>query len=234
MKINNQKGFTLLELMVAMAIMAVLSFATSQSLRSSSQLKSKLQGQIDRQALFRSAIRIMKRDVHLAFNHRDITIEILTDIKSREKELLAASNSSETGTGTSDANKDSDGDGIPDSEDEDNGDTDGGSGEDTKSNEQGSGVAPAEGEESSITLFEIEKYQKEITDPTSFIGENNELHFTNTNNFRVTPSDLATSQQEVGYYVKNCRNRLDPTKNYNCLWRRTSSNIDDDVTQGGD
>lgn len=216
-KINSQYGFTLIELMVSLAILAAISLATSRSLRSTAQLKNSLQGRIDRQATFRSAIRLIKRDILLAFNHHDLTIDILKDIKSREKELLAASNNTNNNNNNNN----------------NNGTTPDPDGTNTGTGNNNTNTANSNSTNTNVSLFNLEDYEREIRDPTSFIGEKDEIHFTNTNNIRITPDDLSTSQQEVGYFVKNCRNRLNPELSYNCLWRRTNRSIDDDVSQGG-
>lgn len=219
-KLLSEKAFTLIELMVSLAILAAISLATSRSLRSTAQLKNSLQGRIDRQAVFRSAIRLIKRDIHLAFNHHDLTIDILKDIKSREKELLSANNNNANSNNNNNSNTDT----------ETGTGTGTGTGTNTGTNNSNS---TANSNQTNVSLFNLEDYEREIKDPTSFIGEKDEIHFTNSNNIRITPDDLSTSQQEVGYFIKNCRNRLNPELSYNCLWRRTNKSIDDDVSQGG-
>ncbi|MEE6249161.1 MAG: type II secretion system protein GspJ [Bdellovibrionota bacterium] len=218
----SQKAFTLIELMVSLAILAAISLATSRSLRSTAQLKNSLQGRIDRQATFRSAIRLIKRDIHLAFNHHDLTIDILKDIKSREKELLSANNNNNNNTNNNNNNSTGTNPQDPSTDPSSSGNQNNNSSNNSANSNQ-----------SNVSLFNLEDYEKEIKDPTSFIGEKDELHFTNTNNIRISPDDLSSSQQEVGYFIKNCRNRLNPELSYNCLWRRTNKSIDDDVTQGG-
>ena len=200
--LNNEQAFTLVELIIAMAILAALSLSTSRSLRSSAQLKTSLQAKIDQQARFRSVMNIIKKDISMAFHHRDVSLEILRDIKAREKQIIQqASNNSTPGGG---------------------GGTPPGGGE---------GTPPAEG---TVSLLDLTKYERELIDPTQFMGDNDALHFTNANNIKISPDDLASSHQEVGYYVKNCRNRIDTSKSYNCLWRRTNPVIDADVSQGGE
>lgn len=204
--LSNNSGLTLIEILIAMAIMAALTLSTSSSLRNSTRIKKNLKNKIDRQAKFRSALRLIDRDIKLAFNHRDITLEIYTDIKKREKEILAQNTGNQTGTGNTD---------------------------DKGENQESGTNTETQQNTANLTLLDLEKYQREIPDPTQFFGEKDELHFTNTNSIRVSAKDLNSKQQEVGYYVKNCRNRLDPEQSYNCLWRRVNSNIDDRVEEGG-
>jgi prepilin-type N-terminal cleavage/methylation domain-containing protein len=215
--LSNNTGLTLIEILIAMAIMAALTLSTSSSLRNSTRIKKNLKNKIDRQAKFRSALRLIDRDIKLAFNHRDITFEIYSDIKKREKEILAQNTGNQTGTGQS-ADGGSGGDGS-------------GSGDSGQSG--AAGQQQAQQNTANLTLLNLDKYQREIPDPTQFYGEKNEIHFTNTNSIRVSAKDLNSKQQEVGYYVKNCRNRLNPELSYNCLWRRVNPIIDDRVEEGG-
>jgi hypothetical protein len=81
---------------------------------------------------------------------------------------------------------------------------------------------------------EIEPFEpREYTILTHFIGDNDEMHFTSLNNVRTTTGTVQSDQMEVGYYLASCRNRIDKRKQSNCLWRRKSSVLDDDVEQGG-
>lgn len=73
---HNQRGFTLLEVVIAVAIMAVLSFYTAQSISSAVKSKAKVQTDIDRVSTLRAAMNVLKEDLHRAFNYRDPNIEL--------------------------------------------------------------------------------------------------------------------------------------------------------------
>lgn len=68
---------------------------------------------------------------------------------------------------------------------------------------------------------------------TNLIGKDSSLHFTTVNHYRTTANSQESDQIEVGYYIENCRSRV-TRKESRCLWRRSSTIIDDDVTRGGD
>ena len=63
-------GFTLLELLLAMSLMAFLSVMTMQSIQRALKTKAKLQKNIDLQSSIRDALRVMERDIQLAFHYR--------------------------------------------------------------------------------------------------------------------------------------------------------------------
>ncbi|MGE0526053.1 MAG: type II secretion system protein GspJ [Bdellovibrionales bacterium] len=69
-------GFTLIEVVIAMMILAFLSLFTVQALRNALKTKSKVQKEIDKNALLRDALRVMERDINKAFNYRDPNIKL--------------------------------------------------------------------------------------------------------------------------------------------------------------
>lgn len=104
-------------------------------------------------------------------------------------------------------------------------------------NNRGSSTIP-EGEEEDASdpdpVQEVEPFTpREYTILTHFIGNSDQMHFTSLNNVRTTAGVIQSDQMEVGYYLESCRNRIDKRKQSQCLWRRKSSILDDDVEQGG-
>jgi prepilin-type N-terminal cleavage/methylation domain-containing protein len=69
-------GFTLIEVMVAMVILAFLSFFTSQSIQAALKAKTRVQKATDKNATLRDALRVMERDVNMAFNYRSPYVEL--------------------------------------------------------------------------------------------------------------------------------------------------------------
>jgi prepilin-type N-terminal cleavage/methylation domain-containing protein len=68
---------------------------------------------------------------------------------------------------------------------------------------------------------------------TQFIGKENSMHFTSLNNQRTTANSQESDQIEVGYFLATCKSRMSK-KTSQCLWRRSSLIVDNDVTRGGD
>lgn len=71
-----QSGFTLIELVVSIAILAVLSLYTAKSIQQAVRTKVKIEKEIERTSVVREALRVMERDINLAFNYRDINVEL--------------------------------------------------------------------------------------------------------------------------------------------------------------
>ncbi|MFK8137346.1 MAG: type II secretion system protein J [Bdellovibrionales bacterium] len=206
-------GFTLVEVLVAMMILASISILTASSISRSSEIKRKTQASLDRFAKFRSALKLMESDIQSAFHHQDLRYEILKNIEAEEKKTAEEKSSG----GSQEVDSDSESNEAKDDNDESQ----------TENNESNS-----EDEGEAKPLVDLENYP-ETLDKTAFIGFKDEIHLTNLNHVRTRANERAGNQQEVGYFVKPCRNRLDPEKNYNCLWRRTTPFIDDNIDEGG-
>jgi prepilin-type N-terminal cleavage/methylation domain-containing protein len=76
----NTKGFTLLEIMVAVAIMAVLSLLTTQALKSAMDSRIFVSRELNRDARMADTLRIMRNDIAQAFHHQDIFCKMDNDL----------------------------------------------------------------------------------------------------------------------------------------------------------
>lgn len=82
----NQKGFTLLEMIIVLVIMATLTVFSTQSLQQAIKNKVKLQTQIDDMAQMRDTLKVMERDINLAFHYTDLEKELKELIKKKRVE----------------------------------------------------------------------------------------------------------------------------------------------------
>jgi len=73
-------GFTLLEVMVALMIMAVLSILTGQTLKSAIDNKSFVSKEISRDAQLADTLRIMRADIGAAFHYQNIDCKLRNDL----------------------------------------------------------------------------------------------------------------------------------------------------------
>lgn len=85
---TSNRGFTLLEVIIAMAIMAFISLFTVQAIQKALATKTKVQREIDKQTTLRDALRIMERDINMAFNYRDTSIEVFNQAQEIRKKRL--------------------------------------------------------------------------------------------------------------------------------------------------
>lgn len=87
--IKRESGFTLIEIMVALLIMAGLSLIMAQSVKSGLESRKKVQLQITEESLIRDAMRLMKSDVGAAFHHRDFTVSTYNKVLELRKKKAA-------------------------------------------------------------------------------------------------------------------------------------------------
>jgi prepilin-type N-terminal cleavage/methylation domain-containing protein len=87
MKLNlsplKSAGFTLIEVMITITILGTLTVLVAQSMQTAIKSKAKLQTQIDAVSRMRDAMRLLQRDINLAYHYRDVEKEIEAIIKKK-------------------------------------------------------------------------------------------------------------------------------------------------------
>lgn len=202
---KTQKGFTLIEVLLAMTILAFLTLMVTQGIRRGADFKSKNQRNIDQRAILNNAMRIIERDINMAFHYQDINKEVLEEVKKAGQ----PSQPQQPGQGQ--------------------GQSGGQPGQNPTATPSPNPNAPKGVEQKPKYDFKI----REIPNYTEFLGEKQFLHFTNLNGTPTAGEQLAGDQQEVGYFLKNCRSIATGTTSQ-CLWRRTSTYVDDKVDEDGE
>lgn len=76
MRRRGSRGFTLIEVLLSATILATLSMLAARSIQQAVRAKTKLQGQIDEVSKMRDALRLIERDINLAFHYRDVQKEL--------------------------------------------------------------------------------------------------------------------------------------------------------------
>ncbi len=79
MSIKKHSGFTLIEVMIAMAILAVLSILTAQTMRAGIQDRDTVSAEISRESKVADALRIIRNDINSAYHYRDIYVTIMNN-----------------------------------------------------------------------------------------------------------------------------------------------------------
>lgn len=75
MKVFNLKGFTLIETVITLAILSVLTIMTARTIQQAVKSKAKIQDQIDNVTQVRDSLKLMERDLQLAFHAYDLEKE---------------------------------------------------------------------------------------------------------------------------------------------------------------
>jgi prepilin-type N-terminal cleavage/methylation domain-containing protein len=78
---RNQKGFTLLEIIIAVGIFAVMSAFVATAIQNGIKAKKKVQTQIDEVSRMRDSLKLMERDLNQAYHHLDWEKEFLDKVK---------------------------------------------------------------------------------------------------------------------------------------------------------
>lgn len=86
---TSDRGFTLIEIMVALLIMAGLSLIMAQSVKTGLDSRKKIQLQLSEESLIRDAMRLMVNDVSSAFHHRDFTVSVYNKVLELRKKKAA-------------------------------------------------------------------------------------------------------------------------------------------------
>ncbi len=81
MRKPSSRGFTLMEMLIVMGILAGITIMTGSTINKALRAKRKFTSEIDQTAVMRDALRIVERDINMAFHYRNIHYEVLKKIK---------------------------------------------------------------------------------------------------------------------------------------------------------
>jgi prepilin-type N-terminal cleavage/methylation domain-containing protein len=76
-----KSGFTLVEMLIVMTILAGITIMTGQTINKALRAKRKFTSEIEQTAVMRDTLRIIERDINMAFHYRNIHYEVLKKIK---------------------------------------------------------------------------------------------------------------------------------------------------------
>ncbi len=208
--ISNGWGFTLIEVLIALSLLSFLGLWTSQSITNAIRSKKKIQKMVDKSGLLRDALQVIQKDINLAFHHYDINVDIYNEsqkerIKRCEKNIRKKSSRPPAARGRSP----------------------------TRPSPPRGSKAPPKNTLQYCSYLKSKFKKKVQKQLTQFQGDPDSLHFTSLSNVRAKRNSKLSRQSEVGYFVKDCKGRLDKTISSPCLWRRVSPFIDNEVSEGG-
>jgi prepilin-type N-terminal cleavage/methylation domain-containing protein len=79
---KSQKGFTLLEILIAIGIFATLSAYVAYAIQNGIKAKARIQTEIDASSRMRDALKLLEKDINLAYHFNDWEKEVQTAIKN--------------------------------------------------------------------------------------------------------------------------------------------------------
>lgn len=80
---KSRSGFTMIEMMITLAILSTLTVLTAQSITQAIKAKTKMQDQIDDVSRMRDAVRLIERDINLVYHYRDVEKELEQLLKKK-------------------------------------------------------------------------------------------------------------------------------------------------------
>ncbi|QDK37428.1 GspJ family type II secretion system protein [Bdellovibrio sp. NC01] len=203
---KRNRGFTLIEVMITITILGTLTVLAAQAIQQAIKAKTKLQTQIDDVSRMRDAVRLMERDINLAYHYRDIEKEMATLVKNSGKNPATPG-----GPGT------------------------GGPGGIASGGFGGTVVQTPQAVGPNQDLITGAAREVPRIDPeTNLVGTTDSLNFVTMNNARTVRNTKQADFIEVGYALKDCKNLREDNSSSKCLWRRSTPYVDADVTKGGD
>lgn len=215
------KGFTLLEVLIVISILAALTIMSAQSIQKATNSKVKLDMQTQDVGQLRDALKIMQRDIQLAFHYRDLNEEFNKIVRENRKKALSPNSSAPT---TPNPNGPAEPPPPPPP--------------------TPNPTNPAYQFDANNCLLPLEtdplcKKNPNRKDPeTHFVGKNEELYFVTQNVGRISENPPVADFQKVGYFIKPCKristDNQTQDKSINCLMRRNSAIVEGDVTKGGE
>lgn len=207
---NNAKGFTLLELLIALTLMAVISMTATQMLRSTTSKTKKITSDMDDLNRLRSAFNIMRTDLLKAFNYRDLNLFMYNEAQkerakrydSKVKNWVDKYNKEKKPTPPI-----------------------------NPSTMNSSVRAEMEKEIGPKPEPQPPRQERVVT---QFIGDKEKFYFTSASGFRYRKADKISELMEVGYYIKTCRSKKFKKIESDCLWRSISYNLDGEILEDGE
>ncbi len=82
-KFTSAKGFTLIEVILAMTILSSMMILVSISISRASKAKVKIQTEVEAVSALRDAMRMIRNDINQAYNHNDYELDIIEQSKKK-------------------------------------------------------------------------------------------------------------------------------------------------------
>lgn len=202
--LNDSAGFTLIEIMIALAILAALSLLTAQAIRSGIANKIMLQGDISRETTVTDALKIIRTDLSAAFHHRDIAVTMYNEIVAPPTAPQDDANQGQPGQ-TDQTGQVNPQDPPP--------------------------PPPAAPNQATQPLGTPRPTPVPLT---AFVGDAESVHFTTVSHSRTVKDAKESDQAKVGYFVKPCNSHRDKKpRATRCLFRSESTILDTEITTPG-
>ena len=202
---RDERGFTLIEIVISLMILAMLSILTTNAMRRALDNRSLVQNDVSRDAKLADAIRVFRSDVTNAYHFRDIATKLYNEARSGPKPTPPPGLTPEQQEQWR----------LRQEEQE---------------RQNGAGKVCI----NNVTGAQEPCTKPTPPQLTGFVGDNSSLYLTTLSNVRMIKDSQESNQAKVGYYTKSCNvrsnNKIVSSK---CLYRSISPNVDKELTTPG-
>lgn len=209
---NTNSGFTLLELLIALSLMAFVSFFTAQSMKTTLRNSKRIEKDIDIITEIGSAMNLLKADIRRAYNSRDLYIAIYNEAQREHIRQWQEDQKKPQGNQNNNPNPPN---------------TDGS----TTPAQQPKQQQNNQNQQAQLPPPEYRPRKERIV--TEFVGEKSKIDLSSLNGNAIRKKTAASELVEIGYYVNKCNRRGKTDQATECLWRRLSYYLDGEVLEGG-
>ncbi len=198
---RRQKGFTLIEMLIVLVIMSTLTVLSTQSIQQAIKNKAKLQRQLDDLSQVRDALKVMERDVNLAFHYSDLETELKEAVKKKRVELA------KNGNKQNPPNPPPAGQPPPPPP-----------------------TTPTYNPNDPNDPLN-QKSEDRVDPATHFVGHEEEMYFPTLNASRLNEGTQQADFVKVGYILESCKLPGQDKSSKSCLIRKSSPVVEGDITK---
>lgn len=203
---SNINGFTLIEILISLAILAVIALATTQAVQQSLKQKKQIQEKLDDGSRVRDALRLMEKDMAMAFHYRDTEKEVFEKMARLDPSILDSNNPASAQVSAP----------INPNEPPLN-----------PNEPRPSGTSPA---------FDSNKFENKwrrdnpfrVTPDTHFVGTDDAVYFASRNASQMFSTKIQADFVYLGYFVTDCKSPQEEAKDSKCLMRSVNPVVDGD------
>ncbi len=204
-------GFTLIEILMSMAIIATMALVIATSIQRSLKNKVKIQSQLDDGSRVRDALKIVEKDISLAYNSRDLEKELFEKLARQDPNLLNDGNTSTSATSGAAGGTQSSGKGT------------------SATGSTGTNSAPFDSGRFEAKWKKDNPYRE--SPATQFKGDDSSMYFATFNAPRISSEIAQADFVYVGYFLTGCRSPKEELRAAKCLMRAVNPWVDGDPTK---
>ena len=202
--IKNTKGFTLIEVLIALSLFTFISISLMRMTDKTVQYRKKITRNIKDTKSSRTALQIIRKDIRNIFYRKDMNVLIYNEVFNSQEESDNSQSQSSSQRQPQRRSK-------------------------KKSQQQQVDERLNEWMELEVLSYRPFMHPSSGIGTVGIMGKNDALHITSRSYIRNQENEKASDQNTIIYYLKSCKSREDQKKQSTCLWRKFSPDIYQDI-----